>query len=120
MLNHYNGLASSQQEPLFKRLLLLLPHNGMAADAACLLSSLPLPQPFSTPSAAHRLELLVDGSTAAAEGSQIEVEVWALHFLRSDGFKVGCVSGEAGTALLCKMGPLGPAACCLMGHGMLR
>ncbi|EFN56892.1 hypothetical protein CHLNCDRAFT_51690 [Chlorella variabilis] len=39
----------------------------------------------------ERLELLVDGDTAAAEGSQIELEVWAAHFLRADSFKGSAV-----------------------------
>ncbi|KAI3427265.1 hypothetical protein D9Q98_007197 [Chlorella vulgaris] len=35
----------------------------------------------------ERLELIVDGDTAAAEASQIELEVWVSHFLRPDSFK---------------------------------
>lgn len=41
------------------------------------------------------LELLVDGETAVAEGTQVVLEIWASHFLRRDKFKVGC-----GSALL--------------------
>jgi hypothetical protein len=36
-----------------------------------------------------RLELLVDGATATAASSLVELEVWAAHFLRPDSFKVG-------------------------------